>query len=309
MSAHEGSGRMHQGEPGSARPPAVAGLFYPDDPATLRGLVDDLLAEAARASPDETQFAGGLAGVLVPHAGLAYSGLVAAAAWRLLRTAAATGEPTLVLLGTNHAAAWLRGVGAWDGGPWRTPLGDLAVDHDLLGETLALGPPFEADGRCHLGEHSIEVQLPFVRQVAPGARIVPLAVGTGTSARAVEAGDRLGRLVAGRRARGEPVVLAISTDMAHYPPASVAARVTGALLPYIAGLDPTGLAETEARVRVDEPWTSCGMCGIEPAVLGLAALRAIGAQPGVTLAAATSADAGGDPGRTVGYLAVAFPAG
>ena len=51
------------------------------------------------------------------------------------------------------------------------------------------------------------------------------------------------------------------------------------------------------------------MCGIEPAVLGLAALRAMGAGPGTALAAATSADAGGDPGRTVGYLAVAFPAG
>jgi AmmeMemoRadiSam system protein B len=287
----------------------VAGLFYPDDPDTLRGLVDDLLAEAARTSPDDEQIAGGLAGLLVPHAGLAYSGPVAAAAWRLLGTAVPAAEPTIVLLGTNHAAAWLRGVGAWDGGPWRTPLGDLAVDHDLLDGALALGPPFEADSRCHLGEHSIEVQLPFVSQVAPGARIVPLAVGTGTGARAVEAGERLGRLVAGRRARGEPVVLAISTDMAHYPPASVAARVTAALLPYIGALDAAGLAETEARVRVDEPWTSCGMCGIEPTVLGLAALRAIGARRGVTLAATTSADAGGDPGRTVGYLAVAFPAG
>jgi AmmeMemoRadiSam system protein B len=309
MSANENAGRPHQGEPGSVRPPAVAGHFYPDDPATLRGLVDDLLAEAARTSSNETRLAGGLAGLLVPHAGLAYSGLVAAVAWRLLGTTAAAAEPTVVLLGTNHAAAWLRGVGAWDGGPWRTPLGDLAIDHDLLGETLALGPPFEADGQCHLGEHSIEVQLPFVRQVVPGARIVPLAVGTGTGPRAVEAGERLGRLVAGRRALGESVVLAISTDMAHYPPASVAARVTGALLPYIVGLDPAGLAEAEARVRVDEPWTSCGMCGIEPAVLGLAALRAAGAKTGVSLAAATSADSGGDPGRTVGYLAVAFPAG
>lgn len=309
MSANESAGRPHQGEPGSVRPPAVAGHFYPDDPATLHGLVDDLLAEAARASPDDTRVARGLAGLLVPHAGLAYSGPVAAAAWRLLGTAVAAAEPTVVLLGTNHAAAWLRGVGVWDGGPWRTPLGDLAIDDDLLGETLALGPPFEADGRCHLGEHSIEVQLPFVRQVVPGARIVPLAVAAGTGPRAVEAGERLGRLVAGRRARGESVVLAISTDMAHYPPASVAARVTGALLPYIAGLDPAGLAETEARVRVDEPWTSCGMCGIEPAVLGLAALRAAGAKTGVPLAAATSADSGGDPGRTVGYLAVAFPAG
>jgi AmmeMemoRadiSam system protein B len=51
---------------------------------------------------------------------------------------------------------------------------------------------------------------------------------------------------------------------------------------------------------------ACGMCGIEPAVLGLSALRAMGATSGIALASATSADAGADPRRAVGYLAVAF---
>jgi AmmeMemoRadiSam system protein B len=368
------------------RPAAVAGLFYPGGGGALRALVDDLLVAADEGLPIPPELAGAsLVGVFVPHAGLVYSGLVAAAAWRLLRTVAGAdaagadvaaagraaaavdaggaaaavdaggaaaaidaggaaaavdaggaaaaagavadasthgaaagaagagadnrnaGAPTIVLLGTNHGAAWLTGVGAWDGGPWRTPLGDVAVDGGLIADVIGLGPPFVADAACHQGEHSIEVQAPFPQVVAPRARIVPLAVGTGTGERAIEAGERLGRLLAERRAAGDPVVLAISTDMAHYPRAAVAERITATLLPRLLELDPAGLAEAEARVRWEEPGASCGMCGIEPAVLGLAALRAMGVEQGVALASATSADAGGDPGRTVGYLAVGFP--
>jgi AmmeMemoRadiSam system protein B len=294
------------------RPPAVAGLFYPGDAGDLRALVSDLLATADEALPTPPdRSAARLAGIVVPHAGLVYSGLVAAAAWRLLR--AAPGEdaaaPTVVILGTNHGAAWLSGVGAWDGGPWQTPLGDVAVDVELARDVIRLGQPFAADAACHRGEHSIEVQVPFLQVAAPGARIVPLSVGTGTGGRAIEAGERLGRLLAERRAAGAPIVLAISTDMAHYPRAAVAERITATLLPHLVSLDPAGLAAAEALVRREAPRTSCGMCGIEPAVLGLAALQAMGAETGTALSAATSADAGGDPGRTVGYLAVAFPAG
>ena len=96
----------------------MAGLFYPDGRGDLRALVDDLLAAADEALPVPPDVGGApLAGILVPHAGLVYSGLVAAAAWRLLRAAPGddAAAPTIVLLGTNHGAAWLNGVGAWDG--------------------------------------------------------------------------------------------------------------------------------------------------------------------------------------------------
>jgi MEMO1 family protein len=296
---------------------AVAGSFYPAGAGALASTVDELLGTARSAFPLPAGLdPWAIAGILVPHAGLVYSGVVAAAAWDALLAAPGGGaapastEPrtTVILLGTNHGAAWLDGVGAWDGGPWRTPLGDVAMDGALTDAVLGLGTPFGADARCHRGEHSLEVQLPFMRRLAPDARIVALSVGTGTGARAIEAGERLGRLLAARRAAGEQVVLAISSDMAHYPGATACERVTATLLPSIVGLAPEALAMAEAGVARREPGVSCGMCGIAPAVLGLSALRAMGAAPGVALAAATSADAGGDPRRTVGYLAVAFTA-
>jgi AmmeMemoRadiSam system protein B len=312
MSGRASSGTSADASPGTLsapRPPAVAGLFYPADAGSLRALVDELAAGAASAfpppaGPDPVR----LVGILVPHAGLVYSGLVAAAAWRLWVGADGEVPSTIVLLGTNHGAPWLDGIGAWDRGPWRTPLGEVAVDRALSEAILALGPPFEPDAACHLGEHSLEVQLPFVTRLAPGSRIVALSVGAGTGGRAIAAGEGLGRLLAERRAAGDRILVAISTDMAHYPAASIAEAVTEALRPSIVGLDAAALAVAEAELVRRRPGVSCGMCGIEPAVVGLAALRAMGARRGTVLATATSADAGGDPRRTVGYLAVGFEA-
>ena len=302
------SGGASSGASSAPRPPAVAGLFYPGDAGSLGALVDELVAGAAVFPPPSGLDPDRLTGILVPHAGLVYSGLVAAAAWRLLPAPDAGAAPTIVLLGTNHGAPWLDGVGAWDRGPWRTPLGEVEIERDLSEAILALGPPFEPDATCHLGEHSLEVQLPFVTRLAAGSRIVALSVGAGTGGRAIAAGERLGRLLAERRAAGDRILLAISTDMAHYPPASVAEGVTSSLRPAIVGLDADALAVAEAEVVRHRPDVSCGMCGIEPAVLGLAALRAMGVRRGAVLAAATSADAGGDARRTVGYLAVGFEA-
>lgn len=300
---------------------AVAGSFYPGVVDELARMVDGQLASAPPSAEAVAASMAGLAGILVPHAGLVYSGAVAAAAWRLAASAsfgtsaptgvggAVPGEgTTVVLLGTNHGAGWLTGVGIWDAGVWQTPLGDIAVDDELAAGVAALGPPFAVDRDAHLAEHSIEVQLPFIRRALPGARIVPLTVATGAGTLALGAGRALGALLAERRALGDRVGLAISTDMAHYPPATLGIRITEELAPFILGLEPEPLAERESAISGSGlSGVVCGMCGIQPAVVGLAALREMGVERGVRLSAATSADVGGPSGRTVGYLTVAFP--
>jgi len=294
---------------GAIRRPAVAGSFYPGDPAYLADLVEELLVRAERLAPVAGRIEGTLVGLLVPHAGLVYSGLVAAAGWRLLGVVPDDPPATVVLLGTNHTAGRLDGVAAWDGGAWRTPLGDVPVDGDLAAAIVDLGPPFTVDRVSHVDEHSIEVQLPLLHVVRPDAAIVPLSVAAGTGAGAIAAGRRLGELLARRRETGERVLLAISTDMAHYPPDAICAQVTADLLPAILRLDPAALERDERAVADGaSPDLVCGMCGIQPTVLGLAALRAMGATRGSRIAAATSADAGGSTQRTVGYLAVGFTA-
>jgi AmmeMemoRadiSam system protein B len=280
------------------RASAVAGAFYPAEPSRLRELVAALLRRADEAhGPRRLP---GPTGILVPHAGLVYSGVVAAAAWRLVASR------TVVLLGTNHSAP-LDGVAVWDGGAWSTPLGDVDVDADLTDRIVALGPPFAPNRRAHRDEHSIEVQLPLLATVAPGARIVALSVAAGTGGAAIAAGTRLGGLLATAREAGDDVTLAISTDLAHYPGHADALRATDLLVPAIVDVDPSEVALRErALTRGGIRGMACGMCGIQPTVLGLAALAAMGVTGGTVLASATSADAGGPEDRTVGYLAAEF---
>jgi MEMO1 family protein len=287
------------GEDPGVREPAVAGSFYPGRAEALSDIVHGLLANAV-AGPAEAPL-----GVLVPHAGLVYSGLVAAAGWRALLDRAGP-APTVVVLGTNHSARF-DGVAVDPAGAWRLPTGDMAIDEEVAGPILELGDPFVPNRAAHRDEHSIEVQLPVMTALRAGVRIVPCSVAAGTGDRAIEAGERLGLLLGELRQAGREVLLAISTDMAHYPAHEDAVRVTERLAPAICALDPRATARLELAATVSGVGgMACGMCGIQPTVLGLATLHAMGAAAGQVVATATSADAGGPRDRTVGYLAVAF---
>jgi len=285
-----------------SRPPAVDGTFYPAEPGRLGSLVDTLLVGAAGAPRPAGVTPDAVLGLLVPHAGLAYSGAVAASSWALAGEVAPT---TIVLAGTDHQAS-AAGVGVWTGGPWRTPLGDVGVDRELAARIVGLGMPFAADDDAHLTEHSIEVQLPLLIRTCPSARIVPLAVSPRLRTHS-PAGASLGRLLAGRRAAGERVILVVSSDLAHYPPEGVCESVDDQLLVPLLALDGDALHDLDGALSAANlPGLVCGLCGIDPVRFALAALVEMGATRGLLLGKATSADAGGDPRRTVGYAAAAF---
>jgi AmmeMemoRadiSam system protein B len=287
---------------GRPRQPAVAGSFYPAQPDRLDALVASLLAGAARVPRPDDLRPDAVAGLLVPHAGLVFSGLIAALSWAL---AGEIRPATIVLAGTDHQAL-AEGIGVWTGGPWRSPLGDIPVNDDLAGTIAALGPPFAPDDAAHLEEHSLEVQLPLLARTCPGARIVPLAVSPRLRSHA-RAGATLGRLLAKRRADGESILLVASSDLAHYPPARICEDTDAELLVPLLQLDAEALlAGEDAVLRADRPGLVCGLCGIDPVRVTLGALAEMGATHGILLGAATSADAGADPRRTVGYAAAAF---
>jgi AmmeMemoRadiSam system protein B len=212
---------------------------------------------------------------------------------------------TIVLAGTDHQA-WAAGVGVWTGGPWQTPIGELAVDRELALRIADLGRPFAPDNDAHLTEHSLEVQLPLLARACPGAKIVPLAVSPRLRVHA-DAGARLGRLLADLRSAGDRVLLIASSDFAHYPPARICEEVDDRLLEPLLKLDGDALEELETSLlRINMPGLVCGLCGIDPVRFTLAAVAEMGATRGILLGKATSADAGGDPNRTVGYAAAAF---
>lgn len=291
----------------SVRPAAHAGSFYPADPNRLERQVRDQLLTAAMGRVAAEPIRGEIVGLLVPHAGLVHSGPVAARAWEAL--AAATPAPTsVVVAGTNHYLPGLDAIVVWDDGPWHVPLGEQPIDAPLARLVAGLGPPFVASRPAHLADHSIEVQVPFLLTALPGTPFVPILPGGLAPDRLIEAGRRLGSLLAERRPAGERVAVVASSDLAHYPRDAVARELDERTLEPILALDPEELVRRETGVRLgDVPGADCGLCGLEPVLVTMAAVHALGAERGILLAHSTSADSpGGDPRRVVGYAAVAF---
>jgi AmmeMemoRadiSam system protein B len=183
------------------RPPAVAGTFYPADPAELRLLVRASF-DAAVAPPITSTSP---AALVVPHAGLVYSGPIAASAYRRLATLRDTVR-RIVLLGPSHRVP-LRGIGLTSADEWRTPLGSVTIDHRDDNALLEL--PFVAvHDEAHAPEHSLEVQLPFLQTVLDEFELLPLIVGAADA-------DQVATVIDTVWTTPDTLVL-VSTDLSHY---------------------------------------------------------------------------------------------
>lgn len=209
------------------RRPAVAGSFYEGTAAALRRQVEACLPPDAAGGERQAAIA-----AVCPHAGLIYSGKTAGAVYARLAP-----PETLVILGPNH-----QGVGAAAALPshaeWETPLGPVAIDRDLAEAIRSASRWLEVDDRAHAREHSIEVQLPFLRSLMPGTRLVPIAIGGIGPAEVQDVGRALAE---GVRATGRRAVVVASTDFSHYVSRAVAERQDRHALDAIRALDAEGL--------------------------------------------------------------------
>ena len=266
------------------REPAVAGRFYPSDPAELAGEVASLLAvpsgeDAAAVVPRVAL------GVLSPHAGYVYSGTVAGA------TFARVAVPRrVIVLCPNHTGRGQR-VAAWPGGAWETPLGPVPVDEEMTREIVE-GGLARADREAHLFEHAVEVQLPFLRVRRPDVSIAALCVAGLSYSRCEEIGLGLARV-----AHRHHALVVASSDMSHYVPAGVARAKDRLALDRMLALDARGLHEVVSREDIS-------MCGYVPATIMVVAAVAAGAREAELVRYANSGDVTGDDGSVVGYAGV-----
>ncbi|MBO0870411.1 MAG: AmmeMemoRadiSam system protein B [Micromonosporaceae bacterium] len=264
--------------PAVVRPPAVAGRFYPADPAALGALVDRLLAAVPVPAGEPLAPA-----YVVPHAGYRYSGPTAAHVYA--RLAVRAGQVRrVVLVGPAHYVP-VRGCVVPAAPAWRTPLGEVPVDD---AGRAAVG--LVADDEPFAPEHSLEVQLPFLQRVLPpGVPVLPVLAGVST---VDEVAAVLARLV---EVGGAGTTIVCSTDLSHYlnQPAAQAqdARTAAAI---------TDLAPERIGTR-----DACGVFALR-GMLGWA--RRTGLRASV-LHRCTSADTAGQPERVVGYCACAVEPG
>ena len=275
----------------TVRPAAFAGTWYPGNPDDLRSTVDNFLAAV---KPID----GAPVALIVPHAGYAYSGQVAAAGFKQLAQGT---YDVAVIIGADHAEPISDPIAVYPDGGFETPLGVVPVDTDLAQALIAADPRIKADPAAHAGEHVIEIELPFLQRVCPGCRIVPVLIGTDDPATVEALGNALAKVLPGRRA-----VMIASSDLSHYPAYADAVTVDRDTLNAIETGDPAAVRSTIASsmARGTGGLATCA-CGESAILAVMQAAKQLGADTVSVLRYANSGDvAGADKNQVVGYGAV-----
>lgn len=250
--------------------PQVADGFYPADPVQLAAQLRRCLLAGKRTSIEAPKI------IVAPHAGLIYSGGVAASAFSGLSRRAGMVK-RVVLIGPAHKFAF-RGIALATASRWRTPLGDIPVD---LMMQRRLKPMAEVtfDDRPFQNEHSIEVLLPFLQVSLSAFEIVPMLVGDATPQVVAEALERVWG--------GPETIIVVSSDLSHFKPGQEAKDFDAVTRRVVETLDWSALNAERA----------CGHRALAGALI-----RAQGLDMRVSAVdMATSGDLTGMEGKVVGY--------
>lgn len=257
------------------RPCAVSGMFYPGDPDHLEQLLAKFFSDAG--NPRKSM------GVVAPHAGYVYSGRVTALSYASINTGF---SGTFILIGPSHRGfeTCISMV------PWETPLGIVDNDNEL-GMALNIDP----DEISHQDEHSLEVQVPFIKYRFPRARITPIMMGRQDYRSAQVLSEQINGAL---KRTGRDVRIIASSDFSHYVHADVARDND---LYAIEALNKFDIPEFYRRIG-ERNITACGYGPISAMML---TCHELGSRKAELIHYATSGDVTGDNSAVVGYAAVA----
>jgi len=262
------------------RPAAIAGTFYPADANELRTTIANLMASAATHAPRESA----PKAIIVPHAGLVFSGAIAADGFATLLPATRTIK-RLVIIGPAHRMAF-QGIAVADATAFATPLGNVAVDEAAINSVLTL-PQVQRLNAAHVQEHGLEIELPFIQHIfdnQPDVTIVPLLVSRCAAHQVEEVVEKLWG--------GPETLIVISSDLSHFHDDATARQMDDRTRQLIENFRAEELGFDDA-------------CGCLPIVGLLRAARKRGMDV-KTLSLQNSSIASGDTSRVVGYGAWAF---
>jgi len=255
----------------TVRPPAVAGRFYPNGPEELRKTVRSLLRDASGVDIKET-----IRGLVSPHAGYIYSGIVAAAGYRQI----APSTRTVILIGPSHQFP-LKGASIPSVAVYQTPLGDVRLAQLVF--KLRKLPIFESAPEAHKKEHSLEVQLPFLQVMLKDFEIVPILINS-------EDPKALALALAPHIDNNTLIVA--STDLSHYYPYERAVSLDRVCTSAITNAEFSRMSLCEA-------------CG-KQAVMTLMHIAEIKNWDAKLIDYKNSGDTAGGKDNVVGYASIAF---
>jgi len=288
----------------TVREPIMAGRFYPASKSECISEIESYLANI----PTPAKWTEKIVAGIVPHAGWAFSG--STALLTLMSVKANSSPSTFLLYGAVHAYGVSKAT-IMSEGEWRTPLGNIAIDEGLAQNLIeATGKLITVGQNAHQSEHSIEVQLPFIKYLFPEAQFVPVAVPPDDNAAIV--GQTLGQTIT---KMGKEVVVIGSTDLTHYGSSFYGFAPKGSgqpALKWVKEVNDKGLIDLmlamKAEQIVPETKQHHNACGAGAIAATVASARELGSKGGALLHYTTSYDVmpRGRPSDFVGYAAVVF---
>lgn len=227
-------------------------------------------------------------GMIVPHAGWKYSGKTAGIVYSSSEIC-----DTYIILCPNHTGLGSE-IAVYPAGAWETPLGYIEVDEEIAKAIVKNSKYAEADFTAHLMEHSIEVQLPFIKVLNPDAKIVPICMMTQDYEKCKDLADAIFNVL---KSSNKKTVLIASSDMSHYADASIAKICDDMAISHILSLDGKGLLETVIQKNIS-------MCGVAPATTVILYSNMKEATKAELLRYSNSGEITGDFSEVVGYAGI-----
>src|SRR5574337_772024 len=262
------------------RQPAVAGSFYSRYAVQLKSDIEGFVIKDGKKQA--------VLGIVSPHAGYMYSGRVAGNLYSRIKI-----PNTVVILAPNHTGYGVP-YSIWPGGSWRTPLGDVKVDEEVVDELVRVCDLVEKDRESHLYEHAAEVQIPFIQYFNPHSKIIAMVISARNIADLKNIGKNLSQVL--RKLRPDALVVA-SSDMTHHESQASANRKDKIAIDEVLALNEDSLYSKVHDMHIT-------MCGIYPTVTMLACSKKRGAKEAELVRYETSGDITGDYDQVVGYAGI-----
>ncbi|MGD9579412.1 MAG: AmmeMemoRadiSam system protein B [Syntrophorhabdus sp.] len=269
------------------REPSVSGTFYPDNPKTLRKNIEEYFNNASFDSLDKE-----IVGLISPHAGYMYSGQVAAYGYKAIM---GSHYDAAIVIAPSHRSRF-EGVAVFEKGGYRTPLGVVEIDEELVREIINSKTVVLPNLDAHRGEHSLEVQIPFLQVVLKDFSLVPLIMGSQDPALCELL---VGSLYESIRKTNKKVLVVGSTDLSHYYPYNEAVELDAVVKQRLESYDIKGL-------QSDFRKGTCEACGVGPILTTMMLSRKLGASQSKVLKYTNSGDVSGDRSGVVGYISCVF---
>jgi AmmeMemoRadiSam system protein B len=265
----------------------VAGMFYPGKANDLKNMLNGYLTKT------EKVVEGDILGLVSPHAGYVYSGPVAA--WSYKQIEGNTYD-VVVVIAPSHFE-YFPGSSIFTGKYYETPLGKIPIDQELAKKLADASPDIHLSTRGHYpgpdgrGEHSLEVQLPFLQNALSEFQLIPIVIADQSWENTQNLGDALATELKDKKA-----LMVASSDLSHYHSYDEAYKLDEALIDFFTDFEFQKILQGCENRHLEA-------CGSGPIAVMMYVCSKMGYNKSKVLKYATSGDVPiGEKSQVVGYL-------